>query len=131
MIGMKRIEFESYLAPNGTLFVCDNRSAGFEIRRVFFVSAESGSIRGQHAHRHQTQLLACVSGSVLVEAVLPDGTEESVLLEQGFAVVVNPMIWTTQLFRTPNSVLLVLCDDYFDESDYVRTFAEFLDVGCK
>lgn len=126
---LQRFAIESHIAPNGALFICDDASLGFQIRRVFFIAAEVGAVRGKHAHRRQRQVLMCAAGSILVEAVLPDGSRESVLLSQGYGVEVNPLVWTTQEFCAPDSVLVVICDDTFDESDYIRSFEEFLEVS--
>ena len=35
------------------------------------------------------------------------------------------MIWAQQTYGDPNTVLLVLCDEKYQESDYLRNFEEF------
>lgn len=41
------------------------------------------------------------------------------------------MIWATQRYTEPDSQLLVICDQNFDEVDYIRDFEEFMSLAAK
>ena len=51
-VAVETVSFKKFPAANGLLCVCESgRSVPFDIRRVFLVSAGSGDIRGDHAHK--------------------------------------------------------------------------------
>ena len=98
----------------------------FSVRRTFVVFAGSGQSRGAHAHRTCTQMLVALQGSV--DVTMDDGQEvtSSLLSRLSHGLVIPPMTWATQEYLTDDSILLVLCDQLFDEGDYIRDRANFL-----
>jgi dTDP-4-dehydrorhamnose 3,5-epimerase-like enzyme len=99
----------------------------FDIKRVFVVDGiEANGLRGQHAHRTCTQILVCLAGRV--DVAFTDGvTSRDVVLsapDQG--LIIPPMYWSTQRYKTPRTILMVLCDEVFDASEYIRDYDEFL-----
>ncbi len=98
----------------------------FPIKRFFAISnVKAGNIRGQHAHKKLNQVLVCLSGAV--EVNLNDGRRSwsETLDQSGSALHIPPMIWAQQTYADPNTVLLVFCDEKYQESDYLRNFEEF------
>lgn len=118
----------SVIEPNGTLVVAEAlRHVPFPIVRIFAVTAvEAGKQRGHHAHRALTQLLICVSGRI--EVTVDDGQDRKVIVLDHLAqaLLVPPGIWAEQTYGDSDTVLLVLCDQPYDESDYIRDYDEFL-----
>jgi len=111
----------------GILRVFDSKEIPFKIERVFtVVNASSGSKRGQHAHKKCLQLLCCISGEV--ELVCDNGIKKTIisLTPKNEAILVPSGIWAEQNYLINNSVLLVLCDQPYDESDYIRDYENFL-----
>ena len=99
----------------------------FPMRRVFFLTGvPEGGIRGKHAHRSLQQLLVCVHGRLAV--TLDDGVrrERVVLDDPQRAVYIPPMTWATQESLCGDAAYLVIADQPYDESDYVRDYDEFL-----
>ena len=99
----------------------------FEVKRVYYMyDTKPGIIRGMHAHKSLEQLLVCVNGSV--DVLLDDGTErEHVILNdpcEGIYIANN--IWREMSDFTENAVLMVFASKYYDESDYIRDYDEFL-----
>jgi hypothetical protein len=99
----------------------------FPIRRVFVVQdVPTGTARGYHALGACSELLICLGGGVDVE--LTDGRSRKIvrLMSPDRGLVIPPMIWSTQRYVEPGTILLVLCDRLFEESDYIRDYDEFL-----
>ena len=123
----KRIDLQSFIDDDGSLIVGEvGKHIPFPIKRFFTISnVKAGNIRGQHAHKKLNQVLVCLSGAV--EVNLNDGRRSwSETLDQpGSALHIPPMIWTQQTYGDPNTVLLVFCDEKYQESDYLRNFEEF------
>jgi UDP-2-acetamido-3-amino-2,3-dideoxy-glucuronate N-acetyltransferase len=102
----------------------------FPVKRYFVVfGVSSEEIRGEHAHKTLHQFLVCVHGSCRV--VADDGLhrEEFVLDSPDAAVYIPPMVWAVQYKHSLDAVLLVLASDYYDASDYIRDYSEFLQLA--
>jgi UDP-2-acetamido-3-amino-2,3-dideoxy-glucuronate N-acetyltransferase len=104
----------------------------FTIKRVYYLTSLSKDLsRGFHAHKQLEQLAVCVAGSC--EVLLDNGHEkDSVTLDSpGKALRIEPMVWHEMHDFSENCVFLVLADEHFDESDYIRDYSEFLScVQC-
>lgn len=99
----------------------------FLIARVFAISGvPAGGARGRHAHRGCSQLCVCLAGRV--EIHVDDGRQRrSVRLEDpALGLLIPPWLWNEVIFSGPDTVLVVFCDEPYDERDYVRDRAEFL-----
>lgn len=102
------------------------RSVPFSVKRYFMVfDVPSAETRGEHAHRECHQFLICVQGSCAV--VADDGThrQEFLLNRPDLAVYLPPMVWGIQYKYSSNAVLLVFASHYYDNSDYIRDYAQF------
>jgi len=99
---------------------------GIDIQRVFVVTGHANSMRGKHAHKALTQILICVRGACRVAC--DDGVQrrEFILDQANCALVVPNGIWAEQLYVEEGTVLVVLCDLQYDESDYIRDYDAFL-----
>ncbi len=90
----------------------------FEPVRMFVVSdVPAGTTRGRHSHRVQRQLLVCVTGRVVVELRPPGADAESVALESGRGLLVEPGVWAAETYETNGSVLLVMTDGPYDPNE--------------
>ena len=105
----------------------------FNLNRLFLIFEDKGSKRGMHAHKRCFQFLICIEGKV--ELVVDDGsvTKELLLDSPDKGVLIPPSIWAVQSYLAKSNKLLVLCSDIFDESDYIRSYNEFLKFrsSCK
>jgi dTDP-4-dehydrorhamnose 3,5-epimerase-like enzyme len=120
------------IAENGELTVIEGlKEVPYEIRRVFFVRANVGAIRGMHAHRECSQFLICLMGQIKV--VCDDGLvkRDFELNNLSSGLMIPPGIWATQIYSSTNSVLAVLCDKTYDPNDYIREYDEFLSYRSK
>lgn len=99
-----------------------------EIKRIFWIKVnKENQMRGEHAHRSTSQLMICINGKVLVQCFDQNNICKEYILEQsGKALLVPPMIWSTQKYINLSSTLLVLCDEIFEEKEYIRNKTKFL-----
>ncbi len=99
----------------------------FRIKRVYYMyDTVPCVVRGKHAHKSLEQILICVCGSCKIK--LDNGIEKKVVsLERPYEGLYIPnSMWREMYDFTPNTVLLVLASDVYDESDYIRNYEDFL-----
>ncbi|OGR69503.1 MAG: hypothetical protein A2X40_00755 [Elusimicrobia bacterium GWC2_65_9] len=112
---------------NGNLaFLEGNRDVPFPISRAFCVYAvHAGDIRGRHAHKLCHQFLVCVHGRV--DVACDDGlSRKTFVLDSPLkGLHIPPLIWAEQRYASSESMLVVLADRLFEESDYIRDYAAF------
>jgi len=110
----------------GTLVPIEFSDLPFEPKRIFYVcDVPKGEERGNHAHFETRQFLVCLQGSILVK--LHDGKElKEYRLMPNQSVLVERMIWDSQVFETDRDVLLSICSTNYNKSDYIEDFEEFL-----
>lgn len=101
----------------------------FDPKRYFLVfNVPSEETRGEHAHRNCHQFLICVKGSCAV--MVDDGRSRSeVLLDSpDIGIYLPPLTWGVQYKYSSDAVLLVFTSDYYDASDYIRNYPEFIEI---
>jgi UDP-2-acetamido-3-amino-2,3-dideoxy-glucuronate N-acetyltransferase len=105
------------------------RQIPFSVNRFFLVySVPSKEVRGEHAHHRCQQFLICVHGTCSVMA--DDGTnrEEFLLNDPTVGLYLPARVWGVQYKYSADAVLLVLASDYYDGSDYIRNYSDFLSI---
>ena len=103
------------------------RNVPFKPKRFFIVyDVPSAETRGEHVHMKCHQFLICVAGAVSV--VVDDGeNREEVLLDRpNVGLLIPAGIWGIQYKYSSNGTLLVFASEYYDASDYIRNYDEFL-----
>ena len=115
----------------GNLTVVENKSTvPFDVRRVYYLYDVPGGVsRGGHAHRQLFQMIVAVSGSFSV--TLDDGTvKRTFLLNRPYkGLLVVPGIWRTLDDFSSGAVCMVLASEGYDETDYIRDYADFLNLN--
>ena len=100
----------------------------FEIKRVYYIYdlENSQAIRGRHAHRQLEQVIFCINGSFILG--LDDGTnkEELIINQRNTGVYLGTGLWHTMSGFSKDCILLVFASDYYNESDYIRDYNEFI-----
>ena len=128
-LNIKKYKFSSIVEKKeqGVLRVFESEDVPFTVKRVFsVVNAKGGSKRGQHAHKKCNQLICCVAGEV--NLICDDGnTQIEILLSpEKEAVLVPCGIWAEQDYLKDNSVIIVFCDQSYNENDYIRDYDKFI-----
>jgi len=112
----KLINFDD---DRGSLVPLEFSDLNFTPKRIFLVkNVPVNTIRGNHAHHINQQLLICVKG--MIEVSLHPGN--TVVLKENEKVFIPELVWSSQKFMLENSVLLVLCSESYKKDDYIFDF---------
>lgn len=98
----------------------------FDIKRVFYIYGTQANVpRGQHSHCKTKQYLIAVNGSCKV--TLDDGQRKETyeLNHPNIGLFQDAMVWGTMHDFSDDCVLLVFADQYYSESDYIRSYEDF------
>jgi len=122
---IKLISLPHHIREDGKLVVMETGIVPFQIARIFTVLANKDAVRGKHAHRQCAQFLQCSYGSI--EVLCNDGVEtKTFILDNSIeGLLIPPGIWAQQTYNEDNSLLTVLCDQPYNENDYIREYSEF------
>ena len=102
----------------GTLSVFEgSHDVPFDIKRIYYIhNAPKGTHRGGHAHKALRQVLWCRETA----DVLLDNPDKGLIVEH--------YMWREMIWEKKDSILCVAADSYYDESDYIRDYDEFLEA---
>ncbi len=124
------IQLPKILDYRGNLsFLESNKHIPFEIKRVFWIyDVPGGEIRGGHAYHESEEFIIALSGSF--DVVLNDGEKEHRynLNRSYYGVYVPKMVWRHMENFSTNSLALVLSSTRFSAQDYIREFADYLQL---
>jgi oxalate decarboxylase/phosphoglucose isomerase-like protein (cupin superfamily) len=99
----------------------------FAIARAYYIyDVPSGSMRAGHAHKQLQQVFLALSGSFSLH--LEDGrfSETLTLNRPHTGVLVEPGVWRVIDNFSGGAVCMVFASLRYDESDYIRSYDEFL-----
>lgn len=124
----KKIKFTSFDDERGSLVAIEGiKNVPFEIKRIYYISKNKKNFRrGFHAHKNLKQVLICVNGSCMVHLDNGFETEEILLNNSAEGLYLENNIWREMYNFSDDAVLLVLASEYYDESDYIRKYDDFL-----
>lgn len=114
---------------DGNLCVIEeSRTIPFAIRRVYYINHLENcvSIRGKHAHRRLQQVVFSINGSFTLHLDDGERAQDIHLFKDNVGVLLGPNLWHTMRDFSSGCILMVMASDYFDESDYIRDYDEFL-----
>ena len=120
--------------PDGQLVIAEvKKHIPFEIRRLYFITNvfRNRSLRGKHAHKKLEQYMFCLNGNCVIE--LDDGKKKQKIIMRNprYGIRLGPLLWHTMKNFSKDCVLLVVANDHYDESDYIRDYKEFLKLAKK
>ena len=124
----KVVKLKKISDPRGNLTVIeDNKDVPFRIKRIYYIyDVPTGEYRGAHAHKRLEQLMVAVSGSFDVRVDNGKGRRTFTLNRPYEGLYIPKMTWRDMDNFSSGSVCLVLASDYYEESDYIRNYDEFL-----
>lgn len=105
------------------------REVPFDVKRVFYIyGTQDGVPRGNHSHYKTKQFLIAVNGTCKV--TLDNGKEKETfdLNKPNLGLFQDALIWGSMHDFSSDCVLMVLADEYYDASDYITNYDEFLEV---
>lgn len=125
---IKKYKFPPHGDERGQLVAIEElKDIPFSPKRIYYIyGTQEGVRRGFHAHKKLEQILVCVSGSCKI--YMDDGTDtDKVLLDNPYeGLYIGPNMWHEMFDFSSDAVLLVLASDYYNESDYIRNYNEFV-----
>jgi len=110
-------------------FFESNNDIPFEIKRIYYIYDVPLRIRrGMHTHKQLQQLLWCPYG--VVEILTDDGVrrDKYILDSPEKGLLIGSGIWREMNWIKEGSVLCVAASDFYDESDYIRNYDDFIDL---
>lgn len=124
-----KYSFQPHGDERGQLIALEEfKDIPFAIKRVYYMyDTKEGVVRGHHAHKKLQQILVCVHGSCKIK--LDNGLEKKIVyLEKPYEglYIANDM-WREMFDFSSDAVLMVFASEFYDESDYIRDYSEFLD----
>jgi len=123
----KEYKIKSYGDSRGELIPFEFSELPFlPVRNYVLRNTTMDTTRGQHAHRDLKQLIVCLSGSLSI--MLDDGSYRELynLSHKSDGLLIEGIIWRELSNFSKNCVVLVFADKPYLESDYIRTYDEFL-----
>ena len=124
----KIIDLRKISDPRGNLTPIEGGvDIPFEIKHIFYLyDVPGGESRGAHAHIKDYQFLIAAMGAF--EVMVDDGKHSKVftLNRSYYGLLVPPGIWSAEQNFSSGSVCLVLTDNAYEASDYIRKYEEFL-----
>ncbi|MEQ9904674.1 sugar 3,4-ketoisomerase [Pectobacterium aroidearum] len=128
---IKIIQLQTHGDNRGSLIALEqDQNIPFEIKRVYYLFSTKKNVRrGFHAHKELKQVAVAVRGSC--RFLLDDGNEKIELLLDNPAqgLLIESFVWREMYDFSEDCVLLVLADRFYDESDYIRNYDEFIDLA--
>lgn len=128
-IQAKLISLPKISDKRGSLsFAESHKHLPFDIKRVFYLyDIAEGETRGAHAHKECHQFLIALNGSF--DVLVDDGDKKEVfhLTEPHVGLHIPPMLWATELNFSQGAICLVFASLSYDESDYIRDYADFIE----
>ena len=122
------IDFPVIKDARGNLSFIQEGIVPYDFKRVYYLfDVPSGAERGGHAHIAQKQVLIALSGSF--DVILDDGTNKQTytLNRPSKGLFVIEGLWRELQNFSSGAVCLVIAQDVFDESDYIRGYEDFLE----
>lgn len=99
----------------------------FTPKRSYFIFPQSGNKRGFHSHKIGRIAVLCLMGSF--NLILDDGEKKTEYFLSSYKehVLIEPNCWHVLENFSDNCIIAVLASNEYDESDYIRSYEEFLE----
>lgn len=104
----------------------EERNIPFPIKRIYYIfDTLKGVRRGFHAHKATRQVAVVARGSCKFH--LDDGInkKEIEMDDPATGLLIEPYIWHEMYDFSDDCILMVLANDYYDETDYIRSYDDF------
>ena len=114
----KIIKLPSFKDGRGILTVLD-KELPFKVKRVYFIYNAKG-IRGCHSHKKNAQALLCINGKCKIVVSKKNSKTVFNLVKKNQCLFLKPNDWHQMMNFSKNCILLVLCSEKYNKSDYVN-----------
>lgn len=126
----KLINFKYFGDKSSTLVALENQAnSPFDIKRVFYIfNVPNGVERGNHANKYSKFLFIVLSGSCKIMLDNSFTQIEFTLDNPKQGLYIDNMIWKKMYDFSPDCVLLVLSDCYYDKDEYIYNYDEYCKI---
>lgn len=125
-----QIDFPKVYDPRGALtYVYNHEHVPFKVRRVYYLyDVPGGAERGGHAHKNLEQVVVALMGSF--DLILDDGIEKKRyhLNRPYYGIYIKDLIWREMDNFSSGAICMVMASSLYEAGDYVREYAEFLEL---
>jgi dTDP-4-dehydrorhamnose 3,5-epimerase-like enzyme len=100
----------------------------FDVKRIYFISnLDNDVVRGKHSHKNLQQVIICAQGSFTLELENINGIKKSITLDKNNIgiYIKHGLVWRELKNFSNNCVVIILADNHYKESDYIRNYSEF------
>jgi len=127
--GVQMLEFPQHGDDRGHLVVVEGmKDVPFEIKRMFYIyGSDANVVRGRHANRRSEFVLINVAGQSKVRVDDGRGNEAVFSINRPHTGLYLPrMVWKDMYDFSEDSVLLVLSNEAYDPTEYIRDYDAFV-----
>ena len=101
----------------------------FKTKRIFIIHGKKKYFRADHAHYKCSQFLIPLCGTAIVYYEnKKTKIKKKLSYKENNGLLLKPLTWCKIKFNSNNSKLIVFCDMEYDPSDYIRNYANFLNM---
>ncbi|EJF90253.1 sugar 3,4-ketoisomerase [Bartonella tamiae] len=128
---VKLLNFQAIGNEKGFLVALEEmKQIPFDMKRMYYIYGIQPNItRGHHAHKNLKQVLIAISGSVDIICEYENKQETYTLSSRQQGLLIEGLVWRTMKKFSDDAVLLVIANDFYKESDYIREYDEFLKIS--
>jgi len=127
--GVQMLEFPQHGDDRGHLVVVEGmKDIPFESKRMFYIyGSDANVVRGRHANRRSEFVLINVAGQSKVRVDDGRGNEAVFSINRPHTGLYLPrMVWKDMYDFSEDSVLLVLSNEAYDPTEYIRDYDAFV-----
>ena len=124
---IRKIRIKSFTKSTGKLIPINfNKQLPIKVKRIFFLYGKKNKTRGEHAHKKCSQFFIPVQGKIILN-IKTSKIRKKIILNHlsKTAVLVPPKYWCGVKFISKNSILMVVCDKYYNFNDYIESFEKY------
>ena len=113
----------------GQLVVAESENLPFIIKRVYWTfNVPSAKIRGHHAHHMLEQLIIAVHGCIELTIETSNRHRHTFILDHPSKALYVPQLCWREIKFNSDAVLVCLASMEYDESDYIRSYYDFVQL---
>jgi dTDP-4-dehydrorhamnose 3,5-epimerase-like enzyme len=121
------VNYSQKKLDSGDLGVLEFQNLPFEPKRIYWLTKViSNQSRGNHAHKTLRQYFIVMQGKVEIELSNGNNSVTHTLSDDGQGLLISPGLWRNLRNFSNNAVVLVVCDQRYNEDDYIRDFETYL-----
>ena len=124
---IRKFRLKSFSKSTGKLIpISLNKQFPIKAKRIFFLYGKKNKTRGEHAHKKCSQFFIPIQGKFILNIKTPKTKKRIVLSHLSKnALLLPPKYWCGVKFINKNSILMIVCDKYYNFNDYIENFEKY------